>query len=139
MTNLLEKSLLLGFSIFTLLLFSSFLVPFLEEFNDFNINGDQELEYCIIFIDEINQAVHYTIDHPEETYIKKVNYPNNFNITILDFLIICEFLIDNDIFDKVLIYNTSFHNCLFQDISPQTYLLNVSFQTSQILVSFKYI
>ncbi|MFW9772246.1 MAG: hypothetical protein ACFFEO_08785 [Candidatus Thorarchaeota archaeon] len=139
MTNLLEKSLLLGFSIFTLMIFSSLLIPFLDEINNFKVNGDHELESYIRFTDEINQAVQYTIDHPENTYLKNVNYPNNFNITILDFFIICEFIIDRESFDRVLIYNASFHHCMYQNVPPQLYLLNVSFQSSYIFLSFNYI
>ena len=52
MTNLIEKSLLLGFGIFTLAIFSSIIIPFLGKIADFNHNERNDLETFIIFINK---------------------------------------------------------------------------------------
>ncbi|GAG83814.1 unnamed protein product [marine sediment metagenome] len=134
MTSILEKSLLLGFSIFLLTIFSSILIPFLGEIEDFNISRRNDKESYMFFIDEINHAILSTINNPEELYIKTINYPNNFNITVHDYFVICEFLYENVFYDKILVYNTSFFNCNFHGIPPQTYFLNVSYQMTQIFI-----
>ena len=135
MTTLVEKALLLGFSIFTLIIFSSILIPFLQEINDFNNNGD-DLDRYFEFIEEIDFAVLYTIEGPDQVYLKVIEYPENFNITFLDCFIIYEFNLGEDSYSKVSIYNSSSFTSIFQDIPPQTYLLNVSYQISLIFVKF---
>ncbi len=88
MTNLLEKSLLLGFSIFLLTVFFAILTPFLEEFTEYNENEKNELGIYIEFLDEINEAVLYIIQSPEESYLQDIHYPSNLNLTFYDSFII---------------------------------------------------
>ena len=135
MTNLLEKSLLLGFSIFLLTIFSSLLIPFLNELADFNNSERRELDKYISFFDEINDAVLYVIDNPEESYLKNVDYPNYLNLTCFDYCIIFNYIIGQQIYEKVLLYNTSFYNSYFYNVYPQIYLLNVSFLFTMIKVN----
>jgi len=136
MTNLLEKSLLLGFSIFILTIFSSLLIPFLSEIAEFNSNEKNELEDYVSFFDEINNAVLYVIDNPDKSYLKNLDYPNYLNISCFDRLIVFDYRIGLQTYNKVLIYNTSFHNSFYQNIFPKTYLLNVSYLDSNIKVWF---
>ena len=136
MTNLIEKVLLLGFSIFLLTILTSLLIPLFGEVNEFNKNVKRDLEFNIAFIDEIDQAILYVINNPEDIILKNVEYPRNFNITFLDSFIIFDFLIENNVINKILMYNTSFYNCKFQDFPPQTYLLNIKSQYSYIVINF---
>ena len=134
MTSILEKSLLLGFSIFLLTIFSSILIPYLGEIDEFNKGRRNDKESYMLFIDEINHAILSTINTPEEPYINTVDYPSDFNITVHDYFVICEFLYENNFYDKILFYNASFYNCNFHGIPPNTYLLNVSYQTAEIFI-----
>lgn len=136
MTNLLEKALLLGFGIFLLTIFSSLLFPFLDELSEFNKKKENNLDSYMAFIDEVDHAVLFIIDNPEKSYFKNVRYPINFNTSFLDFFVIYEFLIENDLYSKVSSYNTSFSKRIFHGIPPQMYLLNVSCHLSNIFVNF---
>ncbi|MHA1932900.1 MAG: hypothetical protein ACW96X_10190 [Promethearchaeota archaeon] len=136
MTNLIEKALLLGFSIFLLAVFSAILIPFLGELNEYNDNEQNEFENYTEFLDEINDAVLYVIQNPEKSYLHDIQYPKNLNLTFFDKYIISEFLIEGKIYSKALSYNTSFHNCFFHSLPPQKYLLNVSSPLSNIIVNF---
>lgn len=136
MTNLLEKALLLGFSIFLLTIFSSILIPFLEDITEFNMQEKNNLETYMDFLDEINDAVLYIIDNPEESYLKDIQYPSNLNLTFFDSFIISEFIIESNIYNKVLSYNGIFLNCFFHGLPPKTYILNVSYPFSNIIVNF---
>ncbi|MHA1913581.1 MAG: hypothetical protein ACW986_02475 [Promethearchaeota archaeon] len=135
MTTLVEKALLLGFSIFTLIVFSSILIPFFQEINDFNNNRD-ELDIYFEFIDDVDLAVLYIIDYPDQIYLKVIEYPENFNITFNDCFINYKFNYGENSYSKVSIYNSSFFTSTFQDIPPQLYLLNVSYHISLIFVNF---
>jgi hypothetical protein len=136
MTNLLEKSLLLGFSIFLLAIFASILIPFLNEINMFNSREKDDLDSYMVLFDEIDLAVLYVINNPDKSYQKDIQYPSNLNITFIENFIIYEFVYEKDVFNKVLVYNTSFLNCFYHDFTPQIYLLNVSYTLSHIIVNF---
>ncbi|MFX1345270.1 MAG: hypothetical protein ACFFAI_09180 [Promethearchaeota archaeon] len=136
MTNLLEKSLLLGFSIILLAIFTSILIPFLNEINVFNNREKEDLDSYTDFFYEIDSAVLYVINNPDEYYQKDIKYPSNLNITFIESFVIFEFVYKEDIFNKVLVYNTSFLSCYYYDITPQIYLLNVSYTLSYLKVDF---
>jgi hypothetical protein len=136
MTNLFEKSLLLGFSIFLLTIFSTILIPFLGELTEYNEKENNELESYIDFLDNINEGVLYIIQNPEGSYLQEIQYPSNLNLTFFHIYILCEFLLDGNIYSKTTSYNASFHNCFFHNLPPQTYLLNISYQFSNIVVNF---
>lgn len=136
MTNLLEKSLLLGFSIFLLTIFSSILIPFLTEITDFNNREKDDLDSYMVFFDVIDSAVLYIINNPDKCYQKDIKYPSDLNITFIENFVIYEFVFGDDKFNKVLGYNTSFLNRFFHNITPQIYLLNVSYALSYIIVDF---
>jgi len=136
MTNLFEKSLLLGFSIFLLTIFSSILIPFLNEITDFNNREEDSLDIYMVLFEEIDSAVLYIINNPIKCYQKDIKYPRDLNITFIENFIIYEFVFGDDKFNKILVYNTSFHNCFFYNITPQIYLLNVSYTPSHIIVDF---
>ncbi len=136
MTNLFEKSLLLGFSIFLLTIFSSILIPFLNEITDYNDREEDSLDSYTVLFDEIDSAVLYIINNPVKCYQKDIEYPRDLNITFIENFVIYEFVFRDDKFSKVLVYNISFLNCFFHDITPQIYLLNVSYALSHIIVDF---
>ncbi|KKM64006.1 hypothetical protein LCGC14_1505740 [marine sediment metagenome] len=132
MTNLLEKSLLIGFGILVLTIFSSIITPFLAKIVEFNENEKNDLESYMIFINEIDLAIIYVIQNPNELYLKKIEYPSNLNISFYDHFAEYEFIIDKKIYNKIFIYNKTFINSYFRGIPPQTYLLNASYHSSFI-------
>ena len=136
MTNLIEKALLLGFSIFLLAIFSSILIPFLDEIHDFNKSNKHNLDSYLGFFDEVELAVDFIIDNPTKSYQNDIYYPKDLNITIFDCFIIFEFQYRDDNFNHVLVYNISFVNCYFHNFPPQVYLLNVSSTSSYIMIDF---
>ncbi len=82
MAELFEKALLFGFGIVVLLMFLSFLAPFLDML--FQYNDDGGLNNYTRVIDEIDVEILYNIDNPEELYLVDIEYPPNLNITLYD-------------------------------------------------------
>ncbi|MFX0029775.1 MAG: hypothetical protein ACFE8B_11235 [Candidatus Hermodarchaeota archaeon] len=135
-TNLIEKSLLLGFSIFLLTIFSSILIPFLNVIHDFNKSDKPDLDSYQDFFDEMDLAVGFVINNPTKFYQNDIYYPKDLNTTIFNCFIVFEFQFRDDNFSHVLVYNVSFVNCYFHNFPPQVYLLNVSYASSYILIDF---
>ncbi len=136
MTNLIEKSLLLGFGIFTLTIFSSIVIPFLGTLAEFNQNGRNDLESYMYFINEIDQGIIYVIQNPDKDYLKKVDYPTNLNTSFYDSIAKFEFIIEEQLCAKIKEYNVGFINQVYQQIISETYLLNISRRLSLINVKF---
>lgn len=126
MTNLIEKTLLIGFGIFTLTIFSSILIPFFGRLTEFNYIEKNNLESYMNVIEEINQGIDYVVQNTDEMYLKKIQYPDNLNITFYNQIIKYDFIIEEKIYNKILEYNETFVNCKFHQILPKEYLLNIS-------------
>ncbi|MFX1377770.1 MAG: hypothetical protein ACFFA4_01635 [Promethearchaeota archaeon] len=135
MTNLIEKSLLLGFGIFTLTIFSSILIPFLGTIVEFNQNGRNELEDYMFFINEIDQGINHVIENQDETYLRNIEYPSNLNLTLYSNIARYEFLIENQLCVKIKEYDGYFVKQNFQEITPGSYLLNISHYLSFIKIN----
>lgn len=121
-----EKSLLLGFGIFTITIFSTILIPFIGSIVEYNHKEKNSLESYITFINEINLGIIFSIQHPKESYVKEVDYPNNLNTSFYDYLAKYEFILENKICVRYVEYNITFINRYFHSIPPQTYILNIS-------------
>jgi hypothetical protein len=105
MTNLIEKSLLLGFGIFTLTIFSSIVVPFFGALAEFNQNDRNDLESYMYFINEIDQGINYIVQNPAELYLKEIDYPSNLNSTFYNNIAKFEFFIEDQLCVKIIEYN----------------------------------
>ena len=136
MTNLLEKGLIIGFGIIILLIFFSLISPFFEKISEFNNNEENDIENYISFINEMDQAILYVIDNPEEDFLKSIEYPPNLNITLYNQYVRYDFIIGDEPQYEIIFYNESFIYNIFQDILSKTYLLNVSFALHLIKVQF---
>jgi len=135
MTNLIEKSLLLGFGIFTITIFSTILIPLLGSIVEYNQNEKDSLESYLIFINEVDLGINYVNQHPKEVYIKEIDYPNNLNISFYDHLAKYVFFLENKICVRYLEYNTTFIDSYFHNIPPQMYILNISQYSTLIRVN----
>lgn len=136
MTNLIEKSLLLGFGIFTITIFSTILIPFLGKIAVFNQNEYGSLESYTILINEVDIGITNVVQHPNEPFLRVIDYPDNLNITFYDNFAKYEFILEEKIYVKFYEYNTSFINRYFYQIPVQTYLLNISRQLTLTSVNF---
>lgn len=136
MTNLLEKSLLIGFGILILTIFSFIITPFLGEIIMFNQNEKKDFMSLRGFINEMDDALIFAIQNPKEGYLKEIKYPNNLNISFYDHFVDYIFINAEEIYEITKIYNGTFIKSYFREISPQYYLLNVSFQSSLIRINF---
>jgi hypothetical protein len=135
MTNLIEKSLLLGFGIFTLTIFSSLIIPFLGTIADFNQNGRNDLETYMFIINEIDQGINYVVQNQDEVYLKEIDYPSNLNTSFYMNIAKYEFFIEGQHCVKINEYNETFFNSYFHQIHPGTYLLIISRYLSLIKVN----
>ena len=135
MTNLIEKSLLLGFGIFTLTIFTSIIIPFLGTIADFNQNETNDLQTYTFFINEIDQGINYVVQNPDKVYLKEIEYPSNLNTSFYVNIAKYEFFIDGQYYAKIKEYNEVFLNSYFHQIHPGTYLLNISRYLSSIKVN----
>ena len=134
MTNLVEKALLIGFVIFSLILFFSVVMPFIDEVSK-SIRSEQEnLNKFIILQSEIENSILYIIENPNELNSKHINYPKNLNITI-DYNYIKYFLlIYGELHVEVSTFEFSLFPIIYENLYPQKYLLNISSNSSIIIV-----
>lgn len=136
MTNLLEKTLLLGFGIFTITIFSAILIPFLGSIIEYNHNEKNSLESYILFMNEVDQGIIYVIHHPKEIYMREVDYPYNLNVSFYDNIVKYEFNLENEICVRFIEYNITFVTTNFLNIPPQNYILNIFLYSTLIKVNF---
>ncbi len=134
MTNLLEKSLLIGFGILILTIFSSLITPLLGEIVEFNRNEKRELENYMNFINEIDQSIIFAIQNPNESYLKKIKYPNGINISFYDHFAEYAFFFDEKVYNKILVYNETFSKSNFHNIPSKIYTLNISYNSFFIII-----
>ena len=134
MTNLIEKSLIIGFGILLLLIFFPLVNPFLSLLSEFNDDYNNEMTHLEEFITQIDKGINMVIDNSELNYIQQVEYPPNLNVTFNNQYAKFDFLIKGQMQYKILFYNHSFIYRFFHEICPQIYLLNVSWKLNLINV-----
>lgn len=137
MTNLIEKSLLIGFGAFLLIIFFSFISPLYEQTFDYYENDQKRLDECLSFFDEIDEAIKYVIKHKERSYLETVNYPSNTNITTESYYAKFDFLFDGKIETIIKKYEVQLVSYHYREISIKQYLLNVSYRLSLIDVKLQ--
>jgi len=135
MTNLVEKSLIIGFGILVLTIFSSLISPFLGQIIDFNMNEKKELETYSDFINEVDLSIRNAIQKPNEPHLKRIEYPKNFNISFYENFAEFKFILDRKVYTEILGYNKTFLTVFFHKIPPQSYILNVSYNLSLIKIN----
>lgn len=135
MTNLIEKTLLIGFGIFTLTIFSSTIIPFLGAIAEFNQNGKDDLETYMFFINEVDQGINYVVQNKDKPYLKNLEYPSNLNISFYANNAKYEFFIENQLCVKIKEYKENFINHNFYSTLPGLCLLNISYYISLINVN----
>ncbi len=137
MTNLLEKSLLIGFGIFTLMIFASVIIPFFNQIMQYNENQREELKNYLEFIDEIDYSVNFVIYNPSQIYIKNIAYPENLNLTVRESSLEYNFILGDILNTEIEQYTVNFYPCSYHNLPSGLYNLNVSFQNFLITIILK--
>jgi len=135
MTNLLEKVLLTGFGIVILVLFFSFINPFIIQFFEVNEYYHNTIAPYLSVIDDVNYGISYVQNDEDTQYIKIINYPANLNITLVDHDIKFHYIVNSHIEYKIYEYSIGFYNQEYSSLTPKDYILNISFQECLIKVS----
>lgn len=131
MTNLLEKSLLTGFGVITLITFLSFITPIFSQLSYIQ-NQNQDLQKLLDFIEEVDQGVNSVLDNTELTYINIISYPKDLNITLNGQFIKYDYKIKDAIKYKIYEYEKYFYTLLYQDVPTGDYYLNISVHDNKI-------
>ena len=127
MTNLIEKSLIIGFGILLLLIFLPLINPLLTIIYEFNDNYNEEIIPYEKIVYQIDYGINSVIKNPRLNYYQEVEYPNNLNITFYNQYARFDYIIKNQVQSKITFYNKSFLSQYYYNILPQIYLLNISF------------
>ena len=135
MTNLVEKSLIMGFGVFVLIIFLAIIFPFFNEIEEIKSEKEEEVDDSYTdFIKEIDIAINYVIKNTERTVSDFIKYPKNFNFTILNYSISFYYLIDGEIKQNQKYYDISLSYRNFKDMPSKIFLLNVKYEEGKILV-----
>jgi hypothetical protein len=133
MSNLLEKSLLTGFGIIVLIIFFTFINPFLENLINFNQKVDQEIKIYLKFFDEVDQGILYVID-TDLSYTNNIAYPNDINITIDGYFVKYDYFIEGNYKYRIMEYEKQFFTKNYFDFPSGVYFLNISVKESKLEV-----
>ena len=136
MSNLLEKSLLIGFGIFTLIIFASIIVPFINQITEYNKDRREELQNYLDFIEKIDSSIKSVINDPSQVYTRTILYPEKINITIQEYSIEYKFLLGDTFNSKTEDYSQPFYQCEYLNFPSMSYDLNVSIKSSFIKITF---
>jgi len=131
-----EKSMLIGFGLFTLILFLSIIQPFFAEIMQFYNEDKQKLENIENFIEEIDHAIISIISNPEEIYQKDLLYPRDLNITISGNEVEYNYLINSNMYSNSKNYGILFYNVFYHYNTSKQYILQVFFESNYIRILF---
>jgi len=131
MTNLLEKSLIVGFSVFSLISLLGFITPYIDELSKYN-EGDSNLNQVILFMEEIDYAINYVIENNAHSYLNDIYYPENLNFSTFDFFIKFEYILEGKIDTRIIEYEFKFWPRSYEKFNPGVYKIQVVFQDSMI-------
>lgn len=132
MSNLLEKSLLTGFGIFVLILFFTYINPFIMQFFEVNNIYTDEIRPYLMLIDKVDEGVYFVLNDKDQSYLETINYPDNLNITLNQHFIKYEFLINSDLNYRIYEYEGIFSPYNYILLSPKEYFLNISLKQDLI-------
>jgi len=135
MTNLLEKALITGFGIFILIIFLSLVIPFFDQLNQYNSDQRNEVEIYLGFINEMDTAISWINENPDEAILIKIDYPEKLNLTLKDKYAKFYYIIDNTIYSIIYEYEHNFIEREFQNMVPSLYFSEISHKLNLINVT----
>ncbi len=129
-----EKTLLTGFGIVTLILFLSFLSPFFSKINDFNTNEKDEVDNYSLFMEEIDHLIKFVIANPNTNPSSTIEYPKNLNVTFIDEYAVYKILLDDEVHENVLRYDGNFSRAFYSNPPTEDCRIDVSIHYNLIIV-----
>jgi hypothetical protein len=136
MSNLVEKSLIIGFGVFSLIIFLSIIAPFLNVSLKNYINDEKTLESYNNFIEKVDAGVYYVIANPNNEFSELIDFPSYMNISISENEISYYFKLDSNIVSKHNSYSKNFFNAEYKDYPSQKYSLKIYFELELLKVLF---
>ncbi len=136
MTNLIEKTLILGFGIFTLIVFISFTVPIFIELESIQEQKTIKYnEYIQFRLDLEGSLINFQNSTRDNMEIL-VKCPGDLNITFKTNYILYYFLLFERIHVEICEINGSFISKSYNNLEPINYVVHFSLYYSNILVDF---
>ena len=131
-----EKSLLIGFGLFTLIVFLSIIQPFFGALLRFYDEDKQYLEDIETFIEEIDNAIVYIMSNPEDVYENELLFPRDLNITISGNKVEYNYLINSNVYSDSKNYGILFHTDSYHNTESTQCTLSVFFESNYVRILF---
>jgi len=128
MSNLIEKSLIVGFGVFSLIILLSVINPFLNLFLQNYQDGNVTLENFNTLIDKIDSGVYYIMANPKSEHHNTIEFPAYMNISISRNEIRYDCKINDNIITKFKLYSINFFDIIYEEYPPQNYNLLIQFE-----------
>ena len=134
MSNLVEKSLIVGFGVFSLIVLLSVINPFLNLFLQNYQDETVSLENYNNIIEKIDAGVYYIIANPQNDHHDVIEFPAYMNISISRNEIIYHYKIDDRIVTKCKSYSINFFDAIYEEYPPHNYDLLIHFELELLKV-----
>lgn len=136
MSNLIEKSLIVGFGVFSLIIFLSVITPFLNVSLKNYLDDKKTIENYNDFIEKIDTGIYYIIANPKNEFHELIDFPPFMNISISKNEISYHFIIDTTVVSKHQSYSKNFFDVEYKNYPSQKYSLQIYFESELLKVLF---
>ena len=136
MSNLVEKSLIIGFGVFSLIIFLSVITPLLNISLKNYLDDKKTIENYNDFVDKVDAGICYVIANPRDEFQELIDFPPFLNISIFKNEISYNFKIDSDIISKHKLYSINFFSAEYKEYISQEYSLQIYFELEFLKVIF---
>lgn len=136
MSNLIEKSLIIGFGVFSLIIFLSVITPFLNVSLKNYLDDKKTIENYNDFIEKVDTGIYYIIANPKNEFHELIDFPPSMNISISKNEISYHFKIDTTIVSKQKLYSINFFDVEYKNYPSQKYSLQIYFELELLNVLF---
>ena len=134
MSNIVEKSLIVGFGVFSLIILLSVLNPFFNLFIQNYQDNNLTLENYNNLIEKIDAGVYYIMANPKKEHRDLIEFPPYMNISISKNEIRYKYKIDDRIVSKCKSYSINFFDIIYEGYIPQDYDLLIYFELELLKV-----
>ncbi len=132
MTEILEKSLMIGFGITLLVIFLSIITPFFKFIENYNIESD--IKNNLICISIINSGITRTIENPSLNFSCVIEMPENFSILASGNKIKYTFILNNIEYEYTYEFIYQFLNFFYEN--PGYHILKIYIISEVIFINF---
>jgi len=136
MTNLIEKTLIIGFGIFTLIIFLSIITPFIQKIENIRkAEVEAEVDDYLLFIEKVDNSIKNFILNPVQILTDNVQIPENINISINQDYIRYDYLENDENKEVIMDYPVQFQIKSFIGFKSGRYLLTIESKESYLLIN----